>query len=55
MDTHNLEFNRLSLELNSANLEVDADCRDVTFCIGIVRETEEETRLEPKDGELIGF
>lgn len=53
--THNLKFDGLSLELNSANLEIDADCRNVTFCVGIVRETEEEARLEPKDGELIGF
>ena len=53
--THNLELDRLSLELNSTNLEIDADCRDVTFCVGIVRKTEEEARLEPKDGELIGF
>ena len=55
MGAHNLEFNRLSLELNSANLEVEADCRDGVFRIGIVHETEEETRLVPKDGELIGF
>ena len=48
MRTHNLEFDRLSLELNSANLEIDADCRDVTFCVGIIRKTEEEARLEPK-------
>ncbi len=51
MRTHNLEFDRLSLKLNSANLEIDANCGDVTFCVGIVRETEEEARLEPKDGE----
>ena len=48
MRTHNLEFDRLSLELNSTNLEINADCRDVTFCVGIVRKTEEEARLEPK-------
>jgi hypothetical protein len=55
MRTYNLEFDRLSLELNSANLEIDADGRDVAFCVGIVRKAEEEARLEPKDGELIGF
>jgi hypothetical protein len=55
MRTHNLEFDRLSLELNSTNLEINADCRDVTFCVGIIRKTEEEARLEPKEGELIGF
>jgi hypothetical protein len=55
MRTHNLEFDRLSLELNSTNLKIDADGRDVAFCVGIVRETEEEARLEPKNGELIGF
>src|SRR6266404_238975 len=53
--TYNLEFDRLPLELNSADLEIDANCGDVTFCVGIVRETEEKARLEPKDGELIGF
>lgn len=52
--THNLEFDRLSLELNSANLKIDANCRDVTFCVGIICETEEEARLKPKDSELIG-
>jgi len=41
----NLEFDRLSLELNSANLEIDTDGRDVTFCVGIVRKAEEEARL----------
>jgi hypothetical protein len=51
MRTHNLEFDRLSLELNSTNFEINADCRDA-ICVGIVRKTEEEARLEPKESEL---
>ena len=47
-----MEFNCLAFELDSANLEVNANCRDVAFCIGIVCETEEETGLE-RVGELI--
>ena len=49
MRTHNLELDRLSLELNGTNLEINADCRDVTFCVGIVRKTEEEARLAAHD------
>jgi hypothetical protein len=48
-----LKLDRLAFELNSANLEVDANCRDVAFCIGIVCETEEEAGLEAIVGELI--
>lgn len=44
--THNLKLDRLALELNSANLKVNANCRYVAFCVGIVCETEEEARLE---------
>jgi hypothetical protein len=53
--TYNLEFDRLALELNSANLEVDANCGDVAFCIGIICKTEEEAGLEARDGELLMF
>ena len=56
MRAHNLEFDRLSLELNSRNLKINADCKHVTFCVGTVHKTEEKARLEPKEGELIlGF
>jgi hypothetical protein len=51
MRTYNLKFHCLAFELNSSNLEVDANCRDVAFCIGIVCKTEEETGLEARDGE----
>jgi hypothetical protein len=58
LGTHNLKLDSLAFELNSANLEVDANCRYVAFCVGIVCKTEEEARLETrlslKDFELIG-
>ena len=43
--THNLELNRLSLELDGTNLEVDADGGDVGLGVRVVCESEEETRL----------
>jgi hypothetical protein len=43
--THNLKLDSLAFELNSANLEVNANCRYVAFCIGIVCETEEKAGL----------
>jgi hypothetical protein len=51
--TYNLQFDCLAFELNSANLEVDANCGDVAFCIGIICKTEEEAGLEERDGELL--
>jgi hypothetical protein len=51
--TYNLQFDSLAFELNSANLEVDANCGDVAFCIGIICKTEEEAGLEARDGELL--
>jgi hypothetical protein len=51
--TYNLQFDGLAFELNSANLEVDANCGDVAFCIGIICKTEEEAGLEARDGELL--
>ena len=46
--THNLKFDRLAFELNSANLEIDANCGDIAFCVGIVCKTEEEAGLEER-------
>lgn len=53
MRTYNLEFHCLAFELNSSDLEVNANCRNVAFCVGIVCKTEEEARLEARDGELV--
>ena len=47
--THNLKFDRLAFEFNSANLEIDANCGDIAFCVGIVCKTEEEAGLGGKD------
>lgn len=44
--TDNLEFYSLSLQLNSADLEIDSNRTDVALRVGIVRETEKQTRLE---------
>ena len=46
--THDLQFDCLAFKLNSANLEVDANCGDVAFCVGIICKTEEEAGLEGK-------
>lgn len=43
--THDLELYRLALELDGADLEVDADGRDVRLCVGVVGKAEEEARL----------
>lgn len=43
--TYNLQFDCLAFELNSANLEVDANRGDVAFCIGIVCKTEQKAGL----------
>jgi hypothetical protein len=51
MRTHNVEFDYLSLEPNSANLKIDAKCREI-FCVGIVHETAEDTRLDERDGKF---
>lgn len=50
--TYNLQLDRLAFELDSANLEVDANCGDVAFCVGIICKTEEEARLEARDGQF---
>jgi len=51
--TYDLQFDCLAFELNSANLEVDANCGDVAFRIGIICKTEEEAGLEARNGELL--
>lgn len=40
--THNLQLDRLALEFDGPDLEVDADGGDVGFGVGVVCETEEE-------------
>jgi hypothetical protein len=42
---YNLQLDRLALELYRANLEVDADGRDVGFGVGVVGEAEEQAGL----------
>ena len=44
--TDNLEFHRLSLQLNSADLEINTNSADVALRVGIVRETQKQTGLE---------
>lgn len=44
--TDNLEFHSLSLQLNSADLEINSNRTDVALRVGIVRETQKQTRLE---------
>lgn len=41
----NLELDGLAIELDGADLEVDADGGDVRFRVGVVGETEEKARL----------
>jgi hypothetical protein len=41
-----LEFHRLSLQLNSADLEINSNSTDVALRVGIVRETQKQTGLE---------
>lgn len=53
--TYDLQFDCLSFKLNSTNLEVDANCGNVAFCIGIICKTEEEAGLEARDGEFVVF
>ena len=44
-NTHNLELHGLALKLNGPNLEVDANSADVALRVGIVRELEQQARL----------
>ena len=50
-NTHNLELHGLALKLDGPNLEVDTDGANVALRVGVVGETEEQTRL---DGEKTG-
>lgn len=43
--THNLEFHGLSIKFNGPNLEVHTNRANVALGVGIVRKTQEETRL----------
>ena len=40
-----LEFDRLSVQLNGADLEVHANCTDVGLCVGVVSKTKQEAGL----------
>lgn len=44
--TDNLEFHRLSLQLDSADLEINSNSTDVALRVGIVRETQKQAGLE---------
>jgi hypothetical protein len=44
--TDNLEFHSLSLQLNSADLEINSNRTDVALRVGIVRETQKQTGLD---------
>jgi len=46
--THDLQFHSLSLKLNGPNLEVNTNGTDVTFSVGVVGETQEQTGLEQR-------
>lgn len=43
--THNLQLHSLALQLNCSNLEVDSDCAYVALRVGVVGETQKQTRL----------
>jgi hypothetical protein len=43
--THDLEFDGLSLQLDSPNLEINTNGRDVALRIGVVSESKEQARL----------
>ena len=43
--TNDLEFDGLSLQLNSSNLEINANSRDIALRIGVVSESKEQARL----------
>jgi hypothetical protein len=44
-NTHNLELNPLSVQLDGTYLEVNADCGDERGCPPIVTEAKQKTRL----------
>ena len=43
--THDLEFDGLSLQLNSPNLEIDTNSRDVALRVRVVSKSKEQARL----------
>lgn len=40
-----LKFDRLPVELDRSDLEVNANGADITFCVGVISEPQQETRL----------
>ena len=55
MWTHNLELDRLSLQLDCPNLEVYANGANVTLRVCIVGETKEQAGLLPRTSQLDDF
>lgn len=45
MYTHNLELHGLSFKFDGSNLEVNTNGRDVTLCVGIICEPEQQAGL----------
>lgn len=45
MYTYNLQLHSLAIELDSPDLEVHADGRDVALSVGVVGETQQQARL----------
>ena len=43
--THDLEFDRLSLQLDSPNLDINTNDRDIALRINAVSESKEQSRL----------
>lgn len=41
--TYDLKFHSLALEFDSADLEVDSNCADIAFGVGIICKTKQET------------
>ena len=44
-EAYDLEFDRLSLQLDSPNLEIDTNCGDVALSVSVVSESKEQARL----------
>lgn len=40
-----LEFDRFAVEFNGSDLEVNSDGADIALCVGVVSESQQETRL----------
>lgn len=52
MDSHNLKFDRLALELNGPNLEIHSNGGDVTLRVCVIRETEQQARLRRENAQF---